>query len=345
MHLNIFASQNCFVHCRGCYSFSREEKRGKHISTDELVRFLKYAYDKGTRKVTLCGGDPLAREDIINLTDKIKEIGLSISLDTVGSPIIKDVKIDKKTTIKQMDANKISNNVDVIGIPIDGSNNEIFKRFRQTKADLLSEQLAVCEKLHQVGASICINTVAHKGNLEDAEELAKLIKTLDYINKWQIFQYEPLGKYGVKNRKSFEITDEQFQDFQSSVFKVFGNNTDKVQFKSFNDRKNVYMLIDNSGNAWIPSEKIMSYTKFSYNLGKDVIIGNICNPQNWDEICSYLDRETAFNSIENNARSKFVSRISDNGKYNELISYKKELEEDNITKFSIDGHIKKYEER
>lgn len=105
------------------------------------------------------------------------------------------------------------------------------------------------------------------------------------------------------------------------------------------------MLIDNSGNAWIPSEKIMSYTKFSYNLGKDVIIGNICNPQNWDEICSYLDRETALNSIENNARSKFISRISDNGKYNELIFYKKELEEDNITKFSIDGHTKKYEER
>lgn len=339
MHLNVFASQNCFVRCRGCYSFSREEKKGKYISTDKLIRFLKYAYDEGTKKVTLCGGDPLAREDIIDLIERIKEIGLSISLDTVGSSIIKDVKLGRKTTIKQIDANKIAENIDVVGIPIDGSNNKTFKLFRQTKADLLNEQLAICEKLHQAGANICINTVAHKGNLEDAEELAKLIKSLNYINKWQIFQYEPLGKYGVKNRDSFEITETQFLEFQSDVLKVFGNDSSKVQFKSFNDRKNAYVLIDNSGNAWIPSDKIMSDTEFSYDLGKDVIIGNICNPEDWDEICSYLDRDTESldrkqstinrNSSVNSARREFASRISNGGKYNELISLREQFEDNN----------------
>lgn len=340
MHLNVFASQNCFVRCRGCYSFSREEKKGKYISTDKLIKFLKYAYYEGTKKVTLCGGDPLAREDIIDLIEKIKGIGLSISLDTVGSTIIKDVKLDRKTIIKQIDANKIAENIDVIGIPIDGSNNKVFKLFRQTKADLLNEQLAICEKLHQAGANICINTVVHKGNLDDAEELAKLIKSLDYINKWQIFQYEPLGKYGVKNRDSFEITEKQFIDFQSDVLKVFGNDSSKVQFKSFNDRKNAYVLIDNSGNAWIPSDKIMSDTEYAYDLGKDVIIGNICNPEDWDEICSYLDRDEESldrrqdvnnrNNTTNSARREFANRISGNGKYNELLSLRDIIENNNI---------------
>ena len=90
-----------------------------------------------------------------------------------------------------------------------------YLRFRQTNSDILKEQLDICEELHKYNANICINTVVHKGNLEDARELAKLIKKLDYINKWQIFQYEPLGKYGMMNRDIFEISDKQFLEFKS----------------------------------------------------------------------------------------------------------------------------------
>ena len=108
MHLNIFASQSCFLHCKGCYSYSREEKKGKQVPTDKLVEFLDFAYNEGTRKVTLCGGDPLTREDIITLLERIKKIGFDISLDTVGSPIIKDIICDKGRLVKKIDAKKDS---------------------------------------------------------------------------------------------------------------------------------------------------------------------------------------------------------------------------------------------
>lgn len=289
MHLNIFVSQSCFLHCKGCYSFSREEDKEKMIPTDKLVNFLEFAYNVGVNKVTLCGGDPLTREDIIELLEKIKNFGFNISLDTVGSPIIKNVVNDRKITIKKIDAEKIANLVDIIGIPIDGSTNEIFRRFRQTKEDIVNEQLAVCKELHNFGANICINTVAHKGNLEDAQGLANLIKRIDYINKWQIFQYMPLGKFGLKNRACFEITDKQFAEFQTAVLEVFGKESDKVQFKDFNKRKNAYMLIDNSGNAWIPAIESLNLSKSSYDLNENTIIGNITNPEDWYEICSYID--------------------------------------------------------
>lgn len=290
MHLNIFVSQSCFMHCKGCYSFSREEEKGKQIPTDKLIKFLEFAYSAGVQKVTLCGGDPLTRDDIIELLEKIKAIGFTISLDTVGSPIIKNAVNDRQKIIKQIDAKKIANLVDVIGIPIDGSTNEIFKRFRQTKEDIVNEQLAVCQELHKSGAHICINTVAHKGNLQDAHELAKLVKRLDYIDKWQIFQYMPLGKFGSKNKETFEITGKQFSEFQSGVLEVFNNDTSKLQFKDSDNRKNVYMLIDNSGNAWIPACKNMPVSKTSYNLNENTIIGNINNPEDWHKICENLDK-------------------------------------------------------
>lgn len=291
MHLNVFASQNCFVYCKGCYSLSREEEKGKNIPTKQLLDFLKFAYSTGCKKITLCGGDPLTRNDIIELLEKIKEIGFSITLDTVGSSIIKDIVRNNEVIVKQTDAEKIANLVDMIGIPIDGSTNEIFKLFRPTKSDLVNEQIAICEELHKFNATICINTVAHKGNLTDSRNLAGLIKNLDYIKKWQIFQYEPLGRYGLRNRQLFEITDEEFLNFQSEILEVYGNNTGKIQFKSFNNRQNIYMLIDNSGNAWIPSKEKMSSSKCSYNLNEDTIIGNITNPKDWVKICSYLDKD------------------------------------------------------
>lgn len=291
MHLNIFVSQSCFLHCKGCYSFSREEERGKVIPSDKLVNFLEFAYNSGVQKITLCGGDPLARDDIIELLEKIKTIGFTISLDTVGSPLIKDAVSDRNIMVKQIDANKIANLVDIIGIPIDGSTNEVFKCFRQTKSDIVNEQLAVCQELHKYGAHICINTVAHKGNLEDAYELAKLVKELNYIDKWQIFQYMPLGKLGLKNRECFEITNKQFANFQSTIIDVFDNDIKKIQFKSSQDRNNAYMLIDNSGNAWIPMFENMSLSKAGYILNENTIIGNITSPKDWNKICSYLDKK------------------------------------------------------
>jgi len=286
MHLNIFVSQKCFLYCKGCYSFSRTEKYGQNISSEQIIKFLKYAYKKNIKKVTLCGGDPLAREDIIELLKQIKSIGYYISLDTVGTPILKDVEKNGKILTKKISASIISKLVDEIGIPIDGSSNEIFNLFRPTNSNILEEQIKICEELHKFDANVCINTVVHKGNLDDVKSLSNLIKKLDYIKKWQLFQFAPLGKYGFLNKKSFEITNEEFNDYKNNVLEEF--NSKKIQFKSFHERDKTYMLIDNSGNAWIPSYNIEKFDNYNKKSEERKIVGNITNFKDWKTICSYL---------------------------------------------------------
>lgn len=290
MHLNIFVSQKCFLYCKGCYSFSRIEKCGQFISTKTLVSFLKFAYNKGINKVTLCGGDPLTRKDIIELLKQIKSIGYLISLDTVGTSIIKSIKNNGEVIAEKTPAKEIAQLVDNIGIPIDGSTSEIFKLFRQSNSDLLSEQLKICEELHKYGANICINTVAHKGNLCDVYNLSSLIKKLDYIQKWQIFQYAPLGRYGILNREMFEITENEFNNYKSKVLKVLKDN-DKIQFKDFKERNKAYMLIDNSGNAWIPVYDEKLFSDKNIKIEERKLIGNINNVDDWEKICNCLRKE------------------------------------------------------
>ena len=272
------------------------------------------------------------------MLEEIKKIGFIVSLDTFGSSIIKDAIIDRRTVVKQVDAKKLAELVDEVGIPIDGSTNEVFKRFRQAKTDIVNEQIAICEELRRFGANICINTVAHKGNLEDVYELAKLIKGLDYIKKWQVFQYSPLGKFGLSNRKYFEITDKQFLEFKSAVSEVFNGDLSKIQFKNSKIRENAYMIVDNSGNAWIPSYDNMSLSKSSYIVNNDTIIGNIFNKEDWEEICSYLDRDftqkDAMKSdtkngytLSNKSREEFIKNISKDGEYRKLSLPVKRLEQ------------------
>lgn len=287
MHLNVFVSQKCFLYCKGCYSFSRTEKYGQIVDTYSLVKFLEYAYRKGINNITLCGGDPLVRKDILDLLKKIKEIGYYISMDTVGTSLIRDVINIDGTIIKKIDASELVSYVDKIGLPIDGSNNEIFRKFRLTNFDILSDQLKIYEELSKNNANICINTVVHKGNLEDAESLSKIINTLDKIEKWQLFKYAPMGKYGIINRNLFEITEEEFERYRGKIISSCSRKN-ILEFKGYSSRNRAYMLVDNSGNAWIPEYNQNLFNDCNRTIENRDIIGNITNVDDWKSICKKL---------------------------------------------------------
>ena len=288
MHLNIFVSQKCFVYCNGCYSISRTEKCNNCVSSDIIISFLKYAYDNGIDRVTLCGGDPLTRSDIIELIKEIKKIGLKISLDTVGTNIIKDVRMNN-SIYKKINPKFLAKYVDCIGIPIDGSSNQVIKSFRNVDSNFLNNQIKICEELNKYGANICINTVAHKENLDDVIGLCDLIKRINIINKWQIFQYAPVGIFGFLNRKRYEITDSQFNSYKENILKNF-NDYNKIQFKSCKNRDKKYMMIDNEGNAWIQNFDSININD-SYNVESRSIVGNINNEKDWFKICNFINNE------------------------------------------------------
>lgn len=253
----------------------------------KIVDFLKYAYKRGIKKITLCGGDPLTRNDIMNLIKQIKNIGYYISIDTVGTTIIRDIKVNDKIVIKKIDTKKLSKLVDEIGIPIDGSSTEVIKKFRQAKFDILSEQLQICNELMKYNANICINTVVHKENLNDGKLLCNLINKLDYIKKWQLFKFAPMGKYGYLNKKIFEITDDEFEKYKKTILNECLRK-EIVEFKGYESRNNKYVMIDNSGIAWIPEYSQELFDNKLEGIEQRNILGNIKNKSDWEYICNFL---------------------------------------------------------
>ncbi len=282
MKLNIFVSSKCFVYCKGCYSYSREENNCAGIETDNIVKFLEYAFIKGISEVTFCGGDPLLRKDIIELLRQTKNIGYKISVDTLGTTIVRDVKL-KNMIFKKLDIKNLVKYVDEIGIPIDGSSSNIIKTFRQCDYNILNEQLDILREINKYKGNITVNTVVHKENLNDCLGLVDIINNIGFINKWQIFQYIPAGKYGLLNRKKYEISEEQFNLFKQNVLKNI-NTKISVETKNIKSRNLHNMLIDNSGNAWI-----QNYNEEFLNA-RD-IIGNICELNDFDKIINYIKQD------------------------------------------------------
>lgn len=283
MHLNIFVSPKCFLHCDGCYSYSREENCNSFANTNIIVNFLSYAYNYGINKVTFCGGDPLTRLDIIDLLRRVKDIGYIISIDTVGTNLISNIYNNRGYLLyNQINPSELAKYVDVIGIPIDGSNSEIINLFRKSKDDILSEQLLICKKLSEYKIKICINTVVHKGNVNDSLELSKIMNRLDFIEKWQLFKFIPSGKFGMLNKNKFFLTQKEFKEFEK-VIKENYKYEDRLQFKDEKVRNKLYMMIDNSGNAW---KSIFENEKVS---GIRNIVGNIKRKEDWDNIIHNLN--------------------------------------------------------
>jgi hypothetical protein len=86
------------------------------------------------------------------------------------------------------------------------------------------------------------------------------------------------------HKELFEITDEEFLEYKNYIISKY-KNSDKLQFKDYNMRNNIYMLVDNLGNAWIPK-----YEKSDNDCENRVIIGNINNKDDWNDIIYYIKK-------------------------------------------------------
>jgi hypothetical protein len=152
------------------------------------------------------------------------------------------------------------------------------------------------EKLRNLRANICFNTVVHKENVCQSKEFAKqLINKLEF-QKWQFFQYSSSGKYAYKNKNLFEITDKDFYLFAKNILDA--TKKSNIEFKDNKQRNGKYLLIDNSGYAWV---QFFENEKENRN-----IIGNIKNLKDWGKIINTIIESENLN--ETHRYKKHINR-------------------------------------
>lgn len=167
-NLRISVTQRCNLNCFYCHR-EGEQKAVGEMSAGEISRICSIASKLGIKKLKITGGEPLMRDDIVDIISKCSNYFEEISMTTNGTllaclaPRLKGAGLSR------------------VNVSLDTLNRSVYRKI--TGQDLLSEVLDGIGKSIEAGLTpVKINTVVMKGiNEMEIDELMKYSKSVGAI--------------------------------------------------------------------------------------------------------------------------------------------------------------------
>lgn len=250
--INFAIGPNCPVRCEGCYNhFGETFRYGGLVSADRVIDFALEASSEGVTQSTLSGGDPLFHPEIITISSGLKDIGMKIKLDTVGTALLGAAPIVYKGRgiAPKIELNELAPHVDFVNIPLDGATQETVMKFRRGRAHLLAETRAVAGLLKEAGVTFGFNTVANTANISELADVLEIVEASG-ASEWQIFEYDPNGPNVTSKRDYLKLEPGHFDTATATLEST--NTALTISRKNLTTRQGAYFLIDDSGLAWKP---------------------------------------------------------------------------------------------
>lgn len=251
--INFAIGPNCPVRCEGCYNhFGETAQLGGLVSAEQVIEFASYARDEGVTQATLSGGDPLFHPEIVPIVGGLKDLGMKIKLDTVGTAFLNDTPIVYKGrgTAPKIEVTEIAPQVDFVNIPLDGALQDTIAHFRRGRANLLAETKVVAGLLRSAGVDFGFNTVANARNLEELPAMRDIAEEEGAV-EWQIFEYDSEGPNPTNKKSTLQLAPGEFDRATVSLESTSGKLS--IVSKNLQSRSGAYFLIDDSGLAWKPA--------------------------------------------------------------------------------------------
>jgi radical SAM protein with 4Fe4S-binding SPASM domain len=187
--------------------------------TAEVVKgIIPDLFRLGVKEVHLTGGEPLLNPYIFEIIDILVLNNLEVRLQTNGVLIDPDIV-----------ANLKKRNLHSILISIDGLESS-HNSFRSNKNSFLLANRAA-ELCVKHGLYTRINTVLHKNNVQDIEELLKLTVSIG-VNQHSFFYLTPGGR--GRNIKDFMLSLSEWNNAVSVIKNVAKqlNCSDKIKYQN-----------------------------------------------------------------------------------------------------------------
>ena len=201
-----------------------------------IGKMIRIITDGGAENIHLTGGEPTLRKDFGPILSKFKNAGLGIFMDTNCDHFFENEKV-------------ISQNVQVIGLPIDFSN----KSWRNEMN--LKNVLKVLNfyKSKKFKPKIRVLSTVTKENIDDIVNIGELLKKYQF-DVWRIFQFLPLKNSNAeKNRQELKISRRDFLLMKDKITKDF-SALFNINFVPIGYRNKAYFIISSHGKVMIPTE-------------------------------------------------------------------------------------------
>lgn len=187
----------CPLTCRHCRANSIEKPLPDELTTREGKRLLEDISTFGKVVVVFTGGDPLSRNDIFELMDYAKSLGLIVSIAPAPSP-----------RLNEDAAKRIRESAIYVSISLDGYKPETHDWLRglgNYKYAINSIKLVL-----KYGLQVQVNTLVWKKSYEELPYIVKLLKELG-VKVWELFFLIPVGRgtaeLDIPREKYIEVID------------------------------------------------------------------------------------------------------------------------------------------
>lgn len=176
-------TQACELACKHCRADADILRHPDELTTDEGKRFLDDARRFGDGQlVVLSGGDPLARNDTVNLVNYGTDIGLRMTLTPSGT-----------TSLTQERIQALANaGLRRMALSIDGSSAATHDDFRQEKGSF-KQTIQAAKETRAEGLPLQINTTVCAETVDELPAIRDLVTDLGAV-LWSVFFLVPVGR-------------------------------------------------------------------------------------------------------------------------------------------------------
>ena len=204
--INWAVTNRCNFKCSHCYSRNDPEDE---LDFDTLAGCIRHAADSGVLSINFGGGEPLLRDELLEISEFAVQCGMRVSMNSNGYLI----DSGKAGELKEKGFSKI-------GISIDSHLPEVHDDFRGIRGSHERAVKAIAY-LNEAGIETSISTVICRINNNDVNDLIEFalrnrVKQLNFHN----FKCSGLG---YSNKDKLDLSSEEWKDFYITALKAKEN--------------------------------------------------------------------------------------------------------------------------
>ncbi|MFQ6090485.1 MAG: TIGR04053 family radical SAM/SPASM domain-containing protein [Candidatus Bipolaricaulia bacterium] len=208
------STRACDLACRHCRAEAIRRRDPDELTTAEVKRLFEQIKGFGDPRplLIITGGDPLKREDIFELIEYGKQIGLKMAITPSGT---KDIT---REAVRRFHKGGLRG----MALSLDGSSPGRHDHFRNVPGAFDWTMRAAHFALEE-GLPLQINTTVTAETADDLPQIYELIKPLG-INRWSLFFLVPTGRgrilEQVSPKRAEEILNWLYEVGEEAPFQV-----------------------------------------------------------------------------------------------------------------------------
>ncbi|MBA3889079.1 MAG: TIGR04053 family radical SAM/SPASM domain-containing protein [Gemmatimonadaceae bacterium] len=177
----------CDLACLHCRASAIARRDPRELSTGEARRLLDTVRGFGRPLFVLTGGDPLKRDDTVELVRYGASIGLRMAMTPSGTPLMTPEVLE---SLSEAGLSRLA-------VSLDGATAAQHDGFRGVPGSF-DWTIRMLETARALGISTQINTTISSHNVDDLEALITLMERLG-IALWSVFFIVPTGRARVED--------------------------------------------------------------------------------------------------------------------------------------------------